>query len=108
MLPGLLVTVPLPVPNLATVKVYFGINRVNVAVTNWSELIGMVHVPVPAQEGSLQPSKLDPGNGVAVSVTIVPSLNPAVQVDPQLMLAGLLITVPLPSPDLDTVRVLYP
>jgi hypothetical protein len=33
---------------------------------------------------------------VAVSVTVVPAANDAVQVSPQLMPAGPLVTVPLP------------
>ena len=63
---GLLVTVPLPVPNSATVKVDCGINRLNTAVTNWSESIGTMQVPVPEQ-APLHPSKVDPGSGPSLS-----------------------------------------
>ena len=104
---GLLVTAPLPAPNLTTVKVYCGINSVKVAVTSRSAVMVTVHVPVPVH-APLQPSKKDPGNGVAVRVTEAALLNPAEQIEPQLMPAGLLLTVPLPLPDLDTVRLLNP
>jgi hypothetical protein len=49
--------------------------------------------PVP-----LQPAKVEPEAGVAVSVTVVPLLNAAEQVLPQLIPAGLLVTVPFPVP----------
>lgn len=42
--------------------------------------------------------------GVAVSVTTVPDLYGAVQVDPQEIPAGLLVTVPLPVPFFVTVK----
>jgi hypothetical protein len=38
----------------------------------------------------------------AVSVTLEPTLKLALHVLPQLIPAGLLVTVPLPLPDLDT------
>ena len=56
-------------------------------------------VPVPVQS-PLQPVKVEPPAGVAVSVTRVPELKLA----PQEMPAGLLETVPEPVPDLATVR----
>ena len=71
---------------------------VNVAVTDWSALIVTVHVPVPEQPAPLQPVKVEPAAGVAVSVTTVPSLNDAEQVAPQLIPAGELVTVPEPVP----------
>jgi hypothetical protein len=46
----------------------------------------------------LHPAKVVPAAGVAVSVTSVPLLNEAEQVPPQLIPAGLLVTVPLPLP----------
>ncbi len=54
--------------------------------------------PVPDQ-----PAKIEPGAGVAVSVTAVPLLRVAEQEPPQLIPAGLLLTVPLPVPALATV-----
>jgi hypothetical protein len=46
---------------------------------------------------------VEPEAGVAVRVTVVPVLRLAEQVLPQLMPAGLLVTVPLPVPALLTV-----
>jgi len=45
-------------------------------------------------------------SAVAVKVTIVPSVYVAEQVDPQLMPAGELVTVPVPVPARLTLRVL--
>jgi hypothetical protein len=53
-------------------------------------------VPVHAP---LKPEKVDPEAGLAVSVTLLPLLKPALQVVGQLMPAGLLVTVPLPESD---------
>jgi hypothetical protein len=104
---GPLVTVPLPEPDLSTDKGNFCITRLKVAVTDWAAFIKTAHGPVPVQ-APLQPAKLDPVAGVAVRVTSVALLNSAEHVGPQSMPAGLLATVPLPLPDLETVRVLYP
>ena len=60
-------------------------------------------VPVPVQS-PLQPEKVEPTAGVAVRVTKVPELKLAEQVAPQEIPAGLLETVPVPVPDLATVR----
>jgi hypothetical protein len=59
--------------------------------------------PVP-EHAPVQPVKVEPDFGVAVRVTIAPGANLCVQVDPQLIPAGLLSTVPLPFPALTTVR----
>lgn len=77
----------------------------NVAVTSRAWSIETVHVPVPKQPSLSQPANVDPDAGVAASVTKVPSMKLAEQTDPQLMPAGLLVTVPLPPPDLTMVRV---
>ena len=57
-----------------------------------------VHVPVPEHPPPLQPVKVEPATGVAVSVTAVPLVKLAAQVAPQLIPTGELVTVPLPVP----------
>jgi len=74
-----------------------------VAVTDAAPLIVTVQVPVPVQPPPLQPVKVEPAAGVAVSVTAVPLANEDEHVAPQEMPAGTLVTVPLPAPALDTV-----
>jgi hypothetical protein len=102
MLAGALVTVPLPVPDLVTVSENDVGSNLNVAVTEVAALIVTVHVPVPAQPPPLQPMKVEPAPGVAVSVTAVPLVKPCEQVGPQAMPVGALLTVPVPVPDLVT------
>ena len=63
------------------------------------------HVPVPEHAPPLQPEKVEPAAGVAVSVTAVPLANGAAHVVPQEMPAGVLVTVPLPAPVFETVNV---
>src|SRR2546422_8375468 len=58
---------------------------------------------VPEQPPPVQPVKVEPAAGVAVSVTAVPLAKLAVHVAPQVMPAGALVTVPLPVPALLTV-----
>ena len=68
---GALVTVPLPVPPLLTVRVT-GCCRSKVAVTVVVAVRVTVQVPVPVQPPPLQPVKVEPAAGVAVRVTAVP------------------------------------
>jgi len=98
---GALVTVPLPAPALLTVSVKDC--KAKVAVTEVATLIVTVQVPLPVQPPPLQPLKVEPAAGAAVKVTMVPLANEAEQVVPQEMPAGLLVTVPLPVPALETV-----
>ena len=63
------------------------------------------HVPVPVQPPPLQPVKVDPAAGVAVSVTAVPLANVAAQVAPHETPAGALVMVPDPAPALVNVSV---
>src|SRR5262245_41185767 len=65
----------------------------------------VVQVPVPLHPPPLQPSKIEPAAAAAVSVTELPVGNEALQVFPQLMPPGLLVTVPVPPPAFVTVRV---
>jgi len=60
------------------------------------------HVVVPEQEPP-HPANVEPAMGVAVSWTTVPLLKVAPQAVPQLMPAGLLVTVPAPVPEALTV-----
>jgi hypothetical protein len=76
-----------------------------VAVTVVAAVSVTVHVPVPEQPPPLQPVKVEPAAGTAVRVTVVPLAQAAIQVEPQEMPAGLLVTVPTPGPVLLTVRV---
>src|SRR5436190_1796263 len=101
---GELDTVPVPVPFLETVSVYW--LSVKVAVTAVSAFIVTEHVPVPEQPPPLQPVNVEPVAAVAVSVTIVPLAYCAEHVAPQLMPVGELVTDPAPVPPLLTVRVL--
>ena len=63
-----------------------------------------VQVPAPEQPPPLQPEKVDPAAGVAVKVTALPLANAAEHVAPHEMPTGLLVTVPLPAPVLETVN----
>jgi hypothetical protein len=92
---GELVTVPVPVPARLTDSVNSG---TNVAVTAVLELTVTVHVPVPAHAPPLQPVNTDPLVAAAVNVTLVPELNNAEHVAPQLIPDGELVTVPEPVP----------
>ena len=58
---------------------------------------------VPLQ-APLQPPKLEFVSAVAVSVTVLPCANDALQVVPQLMPTGLLETPPVPVPVFVTLR----
>src|SRR5207249_698877 len=98
---GELVTVPLPVPALLTVSAKVG--RLKVAVTVVAAGRVITHDPVPVHPPPLQPLKVEPAAGVAVSVTAVPLGKLAEQVAPQVIPTGELVTVPLPVPALLTV-----
>ena len=58
-----------------------------------------------AQPVPLHPVKIESGAAVAVSRTAVPLLYELEQTVPQLMVPGLLMIVPAPSPDFVTVSV---
>ena len=82
----------------------------NVAVMA-SVAADMTMVQTFAVAPAVQPDQLvntEPLAGVAVRVTVEPGRNPAEQVEPQLMDAGVspLMTVPVPVPALVTVSVL--
>ena len=94
---GVLVTVPPPVPPLVTVSM--SVPSVKVAVHVRSAVMATVPVvqPVP-----VQPAKVEPVAGVAVSATLVPDTYDSVQSDPQLRPDP--VTVPLPLPAFTTAR----
>jgi hypothetical protein len=48
--------------------------RLNVAVTVASELSVTLHDPVPEQAPPDQPANVEPGAGIAVNATMVPSV----------------------------------
>ena len=77
------------------------------AVQDLAAFMVMEHVALEPQEeqASPQPAKLEPVSAVAVRVTEVLAVYGSVQSLPQLMPVGSLVTVPLPLPDLVTVRV---
>lgn len=99
---GALVMVPLPVPAKLTPSVNSG---TNVAPTAVSEVIVTVQAAVPVQAAPLQPANTDPGAAVGVKVTTVPELKSAEHAAPQLIPAGVLVTVPVPAPLLVSERV---
>src|SRR5262245_15930969 len=75
----------------------------NLATTSMASVMVTVQGPVPEQPPPCQPSKVEPMPGVSSSTTISPSKNAAswpVQVKEQETPAGLLLTVPWPSPTL--------
>ena len=94
--PGELLTVPLPVPTVVTVREAMFGGAVKLADTTCDEFNTMMQEPVPVQPLSDQPENAEPPIPLAVRVTEVPVANSAVQVLPQLMPAGLLVTTPLP------------
>jgi len=69
-----------------------------VAVTVVAAIRFTVQAPVPVQPPPDQPPNVEPEVAVAVSVTAVPLAKLALQVDPQVMPAGELVTVPVPVP----------
>ena len=75
----------------------------NVAVTE--ELADNVTLQAAAPlHAPDQPAKVEPELGAALSDTAVPLAKLALHVDPQLMPAGLLVTVPAPAPEFATVN----
>ena len=77
--------------------------RLNVAVTALAADMVTTQVDVPLHAPD-QPLKTEPPLGVAVKVTLAPGAKGELQVEPQLIPAGLLDTGPLPVPALATVR----
>ena len=96
---GLLVTVPEPLPASATDKSAVPWTGLKVAVTFSLALTVTTQVGLPLQLlVPVQPANIELTPAVAVSVTEVPGLKGALQVCPQLMPDGLLVTLPWPVP----------
>ena len=100
---GELLTVPWPVPDLDSVSNLCVMLKV--ATTVRSDCMSKVQLAVPVQAPD-QPMNVEPVAGLAVSVTVVLAGKVAVQVLPQLMPLGVLVTEPVPEPSLVTVMVL--
>jgi len=100
---GELLTVPVPLPDLFTVRAKDWTTKP--AVTVVAAFMVTTHVPVPVHPPPVQPVKVDPAAGVAVSVTGVPLKYAAEQIEPQFMPARLLETVPLPVPAFEIVSI---
>ena len=99
-------TVPPAEPPIATVRVKLeAVRRSKTAVTDVSEVRVSVHGPVPLHPPLLQPMKAEVSLGVAVSVTSAPLVELPVQAVLQAIPVGLLVTVPLPLPELVTLSV---
>src|SRR5262249_45483987 len=69
----------------------------NVAVTDFATFMPMKQLAVPEHAPPLQPRNTWPLPGAAVSVTPWPIVNAAGHVPPQLVPAGLPVTVPMPG-----------
>jgi hypothetical protein len=92
---GLLVTVPFPVPATVTVSIGAPGEVLKFAITEVFCINVTLHTPVPLQAPD-HPANEEFAVGDAVSVTWVPLAKLALQVGPQLMPAGVLLTVPPP------------
>jgi hypothetical protein len=101
---GVLVTVPVPAPLLATVRVKGPGFAVKFALTDFAASMVTLQAPVPLQ-APLQPANVEPESGTAVKLTTVPLAKLAEHVVPQEIPGGELATVPVPVPLFVTVRV---
>jgi hypothetical protein len=99
---GVLVTVPRPVPVLATT--IGKLSRSKTAVTAAAAVSETVQLPLPVQ-APVQALNLDPTAGCGVSVTLVFQSKVALQVVPQSTPPGALSTEPRPVPATPTVSV---
>lgn len=99
---GVLVTVPLPAPDKATVNAMVPMPPLKVAVTFSAALSVRLQVLMPEQP-PLHPPKEKLLLGVAVSVSCAPGAKVALHVPGQLIPAGLLVTDPVPLPASATV-----
>jgi hypothetical protein len=95
---GLLVIVPVPVPDLLTVSTAVLWIVSKLAVTCWLALSVNVQVELLPLQLPVHPVKDEFAAAVSVSITWVPFAKLALHAVPQLMPAGLLLIVPPPAP----------
>ena len=90
-------TVAEPFPGVAVTPVGASgtVMTLKVAVTDCEALIVTAQIPLPAHPPPDQLARYEPMAGVAVSVTIEPFVKGNAQIAPQLIPAGLEITVPV-------------
>lgn len=93
---GFELTAPAPAPLRLTVSA--NVVRSNRAVIVVSAASVTVHGLVPVHPPPVQPANNEPLTGAAVSVTVVPLGYVSAQSVPQLMPAGLDVTLPAPVP----------
>jgi hypothetical protein len=94
---GLLVTVPVPARVTVSIAVFCA-ELLKVAVTCSLAPSVTTHVGLLPQSLPVHPAKIELAPAVAVRVTADPVEKPALQLCPQLMPAGLLVTLPEPIP----------
>src|SRR3954454_13307601 len=100
---GVLVTVPVPTPSRDTLRSCgIDVSMLKVAVTACAASIVTTQSAVPEQPAPDHPAKSDPDAGFALRVTTVPSSKSLLQVSPQSMPAGELVTDPAPPPSSET------
>jgi hypothetical protein len=95
------VTVPVPEPALVTVNTKLATPKVTDGVLS-ADIVTVQVVPA-VESQPVQPAKVEPAVAVAVSTTEEPLAKVPAQVGPQLMPAGLDVTVPVPAPSFVTV-----
>jgi hypothetical protein len=100
---GVLLTLPLPRPPFATVRVTVGRNLKTAPTVLTADMV-TEHVPVPLHAPD-QPAKVESDAGLATSFTTKPEVKLAEQVEPQLIPDCELDTVPEPVPLRVTVNV---
>jgi hypothetical protein len=96
---GKLVTVPLPVPALLTVKFWL-LGKLNVAITFWMAFIFTSQFGDVPEQAPLHPANVEGAAGEAVNRMVVSKAKSKKQAEPQSMPAGELVMVPLPVPAL--------
>jgi hypothetical protein len=80
---------------------------VKVAMTYWTEVMVTLQGLVPEHPAPLQPAKVEPVEATADRTTVELALKLAVQLAPQSIPVGELVTKPSPLPAFDTVRAIF-